>query len=85
MEHRNIPTTNEIVAFFHCGKCLAERPEDISPRDWAQLEVGWTTLGFQVWCKRHEVNVNHVDFLGQRMTQNTCIELDEVVDGEIMN
>jgi hypothetical protein len=55
---------SEIVAFFHCAQCLKERPEDIAPRDWAQLEAGWTKQGIQVWCKRHELNVIHVDFEG---------------------
>jgi hypothetical protein len=52
--------------FFHCKKCLAERPEDISPRDWTQFEFGTTKLGFQLWCRRHEVNVIHIDCQGQR-------------------
>jgi hypothetical protein len=57
---------NHIRMFFHCKKCLQERPEDQSPRDWAQLEVGTTRLGIQVWCKRHEINVIHIDFQTQK-------------------
>ena len=33
-----------------------------SPRDYAQLEVGYTETGLQVWCKRHEINVLNLDF-----------------------
>lgn len=62
---RPIPATNEIQMFVHCGKCLQSRPNSISPRDYAQLEVGFTPIGLQVWCKRHEVNVVHIDFEGQ--------------------
>ena len=40
------------------------KPADVSPREWAQLEIGFTELGLQVWCKRCEVNVVHVDFEG---------------------
>ena len=35
-----------------------------SPREYAQLEFGFTKPGVQVWCKRHEVNVMHIDFEG---------------------
>lgn len=59
--------TNQIVAYFHCAKCMAELPEDTSPRDYAQLEVGWTEKGLQVWCQRHETNVVNLDFLGQKV------------------
>ena len=63
---RDIPKTNEIVSFFHCRECLKERPHDVAPREWAHLEIGWTPLGFQVWCVRHDMNVIHVDFEGQK-------------------
>lgn len=57
---------NNITSFCHCGLCVQELPAGQSPRDWAQLEVGFTDIGIQVWCKRHEVNVMHIDFQGQR-------------------
>lgn len=56
----------EIGAYLHCGRCLKERPRDISPREWSMLEVGWTEKGIQVWCKRHECNVINIDFEGQQ-------------------
>ena len=59
-------TENKIVMFFHCNECIEEKPEDISPRDYAELGAGWTEQGFQVWCKRHEMNVIHIDFEGQQ-------------------
>jgi hypothetical protein len=65
-KQREIPITNEIKLFMHCHKCLQEKPSNKSPREWAQLEVGWTKLGLQVWCKRHECNVCHIDFQGQK-------------------
>lgn len=51
---------NRIEMFFHCAQCMRERPEHLSPREWASLEVGRTPEGIQVWCKRHEVNVAHL-------------------------
>ena len=65
-----IPAALSIHAYFHCRKCLDERPADVSPKDWAQLEIGWTTIGFQVWCKRHDINVVHVDFQGAQHPAN---------------
>ena len=59
--------TNKIHMFIHCKLCLDEfypKPSDLSPREYAQIEVGWTKPGFQIWCKRHEVNVMDVDFDG---------------------
>jgi hypothetical protein len=55
---------NQIVRFIHCKKCLDERPPTVSPREYVQLEVGFTAPGLQVWCKRHEVNVMNIDFEG---------------------
>lgn len=63
---RKIPRRNSIKMFFHCARCLKEKPSRLSPRDWAKLEIGFTKLGVQVWCKRHEINVVHIDFEGQR-------------------
>jgi hypothetical protein len=58
---------NRIKMFMHCKMCLDEfysTTSDMSPRDYAQIEVGWTDEGFQVWCKRHEANIMDVDFEG---------------------
>lgn len=73
---RDIPATNEIRMFFHCRKCLQELPPGTSPQEWAQLEVGWTLLGFQVWCKRHDINVIHMDFEGMKHPANTGVVAD---------
>lgn len=60
-----------IGAYMHCGKCLEELPSGISPQEWASLSVGWTPLGLQVWCNRHECNVLHVDFEGHQHPADT--------------
>jgi len=74
------PRGNNIVAFMHCGKCIEELPKGQSPREWAQLEVGWTKPGLQVWCKRHEANVMHIDFEGTKHPACTSA-LKETKDG----
>jgi hypothetical protein len=61
-----IPITHEIVVFFHCSLCIETLPAGKSLRDWSRLEVGFTPLGLQVWCKRHEINVMHIDFQGHK-------------------
>jgi len=55
---------NQIQAFMHCGKCLAQIPEGVSPGEWADLEFGFTQTGLQVWCRRHDCNLVHIDFEG---------------------
>ena len=66
MEPRVIPDTNEIKSFFHCGMCIDSLPPGMSPRGYVKVEVGFTPLGLQVWCVRHEANIVHIDFEGQQ-------------------
>lgn len=61
------PPDNKIQSFFHCKSCIHIRPENMSPRNWVAIEVGWTPKGIQVWCVRCEKNVIHLDFLGQKV------------------
>ena len=53
--------------YFHCKSCLEQIPDDVSPRDWARINVGFTQLGLQVWCARHDKEIVHIDFLGQKV------------------
>ncbi len=58
----NIPITNGIGIFLHCGLCVQEAgSHGQSPKDYARLEIGYTRLGIQAWCLRHDVNVIHMD------------------------
>jgi hypothetical protein len=66
MADRAIPVTNEIKMFFHCRHCLKDLPHGMPPRQWVSIEAGWTEIGFQVWCKRCEINIIHIDFEGQK-------------------
>lgn len=76
MADRTIPVSNEIKLFMHCKLCLDELTKsqlghDMSPQDYGSLEVGFTDIGVQVWCKRHKVNVVHIDFQGQTHPANS--------------
>ena len=49
---------NYIASFVHCSLCIKEKPENVSPREWTNNEVGILLNGdIQVWCIRHEKNV----------------------------
>ena len=60
------PKKAQIVSFFHCVECMNEIPEDESPMNYQRIQAGWTVEGFQVWCVRHDKNIIHVDFEGQK-------------------
>lgn len=76
---REIPNTIEIKAYFHCAMCASEFKagqldgslEDMSPADYQRLQVGWTTIGLQIICHRHNANIAHIDFEGHKHPANT--------------
>lgn len=39
-------------------------------KDWVRYNVGFTEIGLQIWCRRHEVNVAHIDFQGEKHPAN---------------
>ncbi len=61
---REIPNTNEIKMYLHCGKCMDKRPKNKSPMEWARTQAGMTDIGLQVWCNRCNANLIHIDFEG---------------------
>jgi len=68
VEKPELSNEDQIFAFIQCGLCVeellaAEGPE-VSPRDYARLEAGWTPRGLQIRCVRHECNVLNIDFEG---------------------
>jgi hypothetical protein len=69
---REIPNTNKIEMFFCCKLCLADMPDNTSMRQWSRLDVGWSKAGIQVWCRRHNCNVLHVDFQGMKHPANAA-------------
>jgi hypothetical protein len=76
-EEREIPNTNEIKLFMHCGKCMDDKPATLTPMEWSKTQAGWTTMGFQVWCNRCEVNIIHMDFGGVKHHANATRIADE--------
>lgn len=79
-DSRRPSNEKEIQGYMHCGLCVMEykklrsegspKVEGVSPGDFQRLEIGSSPIGLQVWCRRHDVNVLHVDFEGQKMTAN---------------
>ena len=59
---------NSITEPLVCAECHAtfSRGETDSPslQAYSQLDVGFTDRGIQIWCRRHQLNVCHVDFDG---------------------
>ncbi len=49
-----------------CVKCSNEYSSGVtdakSLQKYSSLDVGFTSIGLQIWCRRHEVNVCHIDF-----------------------
>ncbi len=59
-----------IELFIHCRQCVLEDhagASGASHGEAQQVEVGWTKEGLQVWCKRHDRNVLHLDFEGRKI------------------
>jgi hypothetical protein len=75
----DIAAPADIYMYIHCNKCMQERPKGQSPAKFARLNVGFTPLGFQVWCVRHNCNVNSFEIrLAQPLADNeTPIGLSE--------
>ena len=63
-------TENEIAQYMHCKQCVAEIPKGESPKTFARLNIGFTKVGIQLWCVRHECNVCHIDFEGAKHPAN---------------
>ena len=51
-----------------CAKCSEEFVGGLtdakSLQEYTKLDVGFTDRGFQIWCRRHELNVCHLNFVG---------------------
>lgn len=68
MSKKQKTMTNDIVSFFHCRSCIEQRPDNMSPRQWVHIEMGWTKKGLQAWCVRCNKSVVNLDFDGQKVT-----------------
>lgn len=78
--HSEPSAKNEIEMYFHCRECLEElkiKALPLSPAEYAKLEVGYTKRGIQVWCRRHDQNVMHMDFEGIQHPANSGVDLTD--------
>ena len=66
-----IPIGDEGSSYMHCGLCLTEWQQQhkgvMSPKEYARQQAAWTKQGIQIWCSRHEANILHIDFGGQKV------------------
>lgn len=59
-----------VTGYVACSKCAAEvdaAQPPLSLQDYAQIDVGFTDWGMQVWCRRHQANIVHIDFQGHQL------------------
>ena len=49
---------------------MEEIPEGQSPQEYTNYDVGWTEMGLQIWCVRHDCNVVNIDFEGHQHPAN---------------
>lgn len=81
-----VPNDNRIGGFITCVQCvreaeaLREKGEHVSHKNYARVEVGFTREGLQVWCLRHDCNILHVDFQGQKHPASTRARCDFVFE-----
>jgi hypothetical protein len=62
-----------ITTYFHCGKCLEELPDGVSPKEYARTQVGLTDDGqIQIWCNRHNCNVGVLDHIPTELAGQCC-------------
>lgn len=66
--------SEEVSFWMHCGKCLAERPDGISPKDYARQQAGATPTGdVIIWCNRHECEVGRLELSEKQAAEfQTC-------------
>ena len=70
---------NGIEQNIICSKCETEfllgSTDSRSLQNYSRLDIGFTSIGVQVWCRRHDANVVHINFAGQKPTADfRCIE-----------
>ena len=74
---------DNITSFIHCGRCLEEwnKNEEIktkvSPKDYSKISCGFTKQGLQIWCNRHNCNIMHIDFEGEKHPADLTIHKEE--------
>lgn len=60
-----------------CVKCENEELNSHSENllEYTNIEVGFTEIGLQIWCRKHNVNICHIDFNGNKLEADfRCLE-----------
>lgn len=70
---------NSIKQQVVCSKCeseyMAGYTDASSLQNYSKLDIGFSDIGIQVWCHRHDVNVVHIDFDGNKLQADfRCLE-----------
>lgn len=56
--HQQIDDLTGIQLFLHCGTCLSDCPDDLSPGEWSKTQTGVMPDGkVRVWCNRCNIPV----------------------------
>ena len=80
---QNDPLSANTIILDRVIECLICRAEietetrhdpDYDATGHAQLLIGQTPLGLQVWCARHDANVYHVEFGGHDLDVLRMVE-----------
>jgi hypothetical protein len=68
---------NMIEMYLHCGDCINDRPDGISPSDYQNIQVGLINEGraLQVWCVNHDKHMGIFD-LEVQFENASCHDCD---------
>tara|TARA_B100001093_G_scaffold502409_1_gene555346 strand:+ start:2371 stop:2613 length:243 start_codon:yes stop_codon:yes gene_type:complete len=70
---------NQIKETIVCVKCSDEfmsgSTDAKSLQDYSSIDAGFTNIGIQLWCQRHQVNICHINFEGNKLDIDfRCLE-----------
>ncbi|MGC6476088.1 MAG: hypothetical protein ACON41_05565 [Parvibaculales bacterium] len=70
---------NQITHPIICAQCetdlLAGKSDARNLQEMMVLDVGFTEQGLQIWCRRHDINICHIDFAGHQLAADfRCLE-----------
>lgn len=73
---------NQIKEPIVCVKCSDELTQGLtdakSIQDYSRIDVGFTSRGVQLWCQRHNINICHINFNGEKPEADfRCLEKKE--------
>lgn len=68
---------NMIEMYLHCGDCVQDRPEGVSPADYQNIQIGFIDNGtaLQVWCSNHDKHMG-IFQLAEQIENATCYDCD---------